>query len=242
MTSQTLEETESLAGEGRKATESAHDPAPMGDAEVAAFLESDTEFFLRHPDLTAELRLPHGPNGTVSLVEHQLAVLRSQLDTERRRLTHLIARAREYETLSARLHTLVLQLIVAPDLGRIQAALRESLCKEFDAEAVTLKLFPVAEDAPTSDPLVAAFLEFVDREHALCGPLDEARSNALFGDDSDKIHSAALIPIRGELRAGVLAIGSSDPKRFTAEMGTDHLDRLGEVVSRRLGIISHEDD
>jgi uncharacterized protein YigA (DUF484 family) len=135
----------------------------------------------------------------------------------------------------------VLQLIAAPDLERIEAVLRESLCEEFDAEGVTLKLFPVGEGAPTSDPLVTAFLDFVDREHALCGPLDAERSNALFREVSEKIHSAALIPIRGEARAGVLAIGSSDPERFSAEMGTDHLDRLGELVSRRLGVIGHGD-
>jgi hypothetical protein len=174
-------------------------------------------------------------------VEHQLGLLRSQLATERRRLSHLIARARDYETLSARLHALVLQLIAAPDLERIERVLRDSLCADFDAEAVTLRLFPVGAEADPSEPLVAAFLDFVDREHALCGPLDLERGGILFGDEHERIRSAALVPIRGQTRAGVLAIGSGDPGHFAAEMGTDHLDRLGEVVSRRLGVLSQDD-
>jgi len=237
MTGQPIPEKEQADAEDANSTQ----PRQLEDAEVISFLEADPEFFIRQPDLTARMDLPHGPNGAVSLVQHQISVLRTQLDTERRRLTHLIARAREFETLSRRLHTLVLQLISAPDLERIEAVLRESLCDEFNAEAVTLKLFTVEDDDENADPLVAAFLEFVDGEHALCGPLDDERGTALFGAESDKILSAALVPIRGEMRAGVLAIGSEDPARFRPEMGTEHLDRLGEVVSRRIGVINHAD-
>jgi uncharacterized protein YigA (DUF484 family) len=237
MTTRPLEESKTAEGEAPRTNAD----AALTDASVAAYLEDEPEFFLRHPDLTARLRLPHGPAGVVSLVEHQLSLLRSQLATERRRLSHLIARAREYETLSARLHTLVLQLIAAPDLERIECVLRESLCAEFDAEAVTLRLFPVGAEADPSDPLVAAFLDFVDREHALCGPLDPERGGILFGDEHAKIRSAALVPIRGPARTGVLAIGSGDPDHFAPEMGTDHLDRLGEVVSRRLGALNRDD-
>jgi uncharacterized protein YigA (DUF484 family) len=209
----------------------------LDDAAVAAWLEANPDFFVRHPDLTARLRLPHGPSGAVSLVERQTAVLRGQLETERRRLAHLIARAREFETLSGRLHALVLKVIAAPDMERLEAALVESLCKEFDAEEVTLKLFPVAAEADPKDPLVAAFLDFVDRKHALCGPLDGPRSEALFGEQAAKIQSAALIPVRAEARSGVLAVGSADPKRFAPDMGTEHLDRLGEVVGRKLAAL-----
>jgi uncharacterized protein YigA (DUF484 family) len=102
---------------------------------------------------------------------------------------------------------------------------------------VTLKLFPMAAEADPKDPPVAAFLDFLDRKHALCGPLDGQRSEALFGEHAAKVRSAALIPIRTESRSGVLAVGSADPKRFTPDMGTEHLDRLGEVVGRKLAAL-----
>jgi hypothetical protein len=237
MTTRPLEDSETHDGENPR--ESGH--RTLSDAEVAAYLDANPEFFLRNADLTARLRLPHGTSGVVSLVEHQVGLLRSQLETERRRLTHLIARAREYESLSGRLHSLVLQLITAPDLERIEGILQETLCEELDAEAVTLKLFAVGAEADQSDALFAAFLDFVDREHALCGPLEPERGKVLFGEVNERIRSAALVPIRGESRAGVLAIGSGDPEHFRPEMGTDHLDRLGEVVSRRLAVLSHGD-
>lgn len=43
--------------------------------------------------------------------------------------------------MSARLHSLSLQLIAAPDLEQVEAVLGETLYRQFDAEAVTLKLF-----------------------------------------------------------------------------------------------------
>ena len=214
----------------------------LGDEAVAAYLKAHPEFFERQRDLVATLRIPHATAGAVSLVEHQVAVLRSQLETERRRLNHLIARARDYETLSGRLHGLILQLIAAPDLERVESALCDGLRKEFNAEEVTLKLFPVQAEAEEPDPLVTAFREFLDREHCLCGPLEPERGSALFGDESGKISSAALIPIRGEDLSGVLAVGSSDPGRFSPDMGTELLDRLGEVVSQKLRVLHHGHD
>jgi uncharacterized protein YigA (DUF484 family) len=203
---------------------------------VAAYLRAHPEFFQRHRDLVAGLKVPHASGEAVSLIEHQVGVLRGQLETERRRLAHLIARAREFETLAARLHDLFLQLIAAPDLERIQTVLREALCREFNAEAVDLKLFPIQPDAD-DDTTLSTFLEVVDRGHSLCGPLDPVRNGAIFGEHSERIHSAALIPVRGDGHSGVLAIGSSDPERFRPDMGTDLLDRLGEIVSQKLRVL-----
>jgi len=209
---------------------------------VAAYLEANPEFFERHPDLVTSLRVPHASGKAVSLIEHQVGVLRGQLATERRRLAHLIGRARDFETLSARLHSLSLQLIAARDLERVEAVLREALCQELNAEAVNLKLFPLKPDTADLDATVSTFLEFVDREHSLCGPMDAARNGVMFGEQSESIRSAALIPVRADGHSGVLAIGSSDPTRFGPDMGTELLDRLGEIVSHKLRALRVPDD
>jgi uncharacterized protein YigA (DUF484 family) len=213
----------------------------IGEELIVAYLDSHPEFFGRHQDLVARLAIPHGTGGAVSLVQHQVAVLRTQLDAERRRLAHLIARAREYESISSRLHGLMLQLIAASDLQRITAVLRDALRREFKAEAVTLKLFPVGDDEAEGDPIVSAFRDFLGRKHALCGPLDAERNTALFGDHGDAVQSAALIPIRAKGASGVLAIASADADRFRPEMGTDFLDRLGEILSQRLAVLPEAD-
>lgn len=211
------------------------------ESTVAAYLRAHPSFFERNPEVLGELHLSHVTGGAVSLIEHQVSILRRQLETERSRLSHLISRAREYESLSNRLHGLVLQLIPAAGLEQLSAALEDALSREFSAEAVTLKLFPLdpGPEAET-DPVTLEFLDFLDREHALCGPLGEDRSRTLFGELGEGVHSAALIPIRVDRSGGVLAIGAADPGRFKPEMGTDLLDRLGEIVSRKLVAFTHE--
>jgi uncharacterized protein len=212
-------------------------------AVVGAYLRANPDFLNQHPEVLADLHLSHIPvGGVVSLVERQIRLLRGQLQTERARLSQLIVRARDYEAFSARLHALVLALISAPDLARVQAVLEEGLTRQFSAQAVTLLLFPVdaADQRHDHDPVVIAFRDFLDRRHALCGPLDDSKKGVLFGGrdpDGKLVRGAALIPVRTPGCCGVLAIGTADPDRFRPEMGTDLLDRLGEIVSRKLEVL-----
>lgn len=219
------------------ASHPAEDPS---EAEaVAAYLVAHPELFLERPELVARLRIPHPSHGAISLIEYQVAVLREQLEREQRRLTHLIARARDYENLAERLHALTLRLIATRDLHRIQDVLDEALRSAFNAEAVALKLFPLGAESDQHDPITQAFLELIDRPHALCGALAPAKSAALFGEQGDGISCAALVPIHAEPHFGVLAIGSRDPNRFKADMGTELLDRLGQIVSQQLLVLAH---
>lgn len=218
-------------------------PAPDASVEteaaVAAWLLAHPDFLARHTDVLAKLHIPHASAGVVSLIERQVAVLREQLNAERGRLNHLVARAREYESFSNRLHELTVKLILARDLAEAGLALEASLRAEFSAAAVALKLFPLDPDERATDPVLRDFIEFVDRDRCLCGPLDPPRAALLFGADAPAVRSAALIPIRGHEQTGVLAIGSEDAKRFAPDMGTDLLDRLGEIISARLSDLAH---
>ena len=212
------------------------------EAAVASYLISHPDFLVRHPGVLAKLHVPHGAGGAVSLIEHQVAVLREQLGTERGRLNHLVARAREYDRLSERLHELTLKLIVAHDMEHACAALEAALRQEFSADAVALKLFPLEPERSEDDPLVSAFIGFVDHDRCLCGPLSPERSEPLFGDHAPSLQSAALIPIKGHQQTGVLAIGSRDPERFTPDMGTELLERLGAIASAKLMDLAHRGD
>ena len=231
---------------------------PAEEAQVAAYLEADPDFFLRHPELTTRLRLPHGPAGTLSLVEHQMGLLRAQVEGERRLLAQLIARARANDTLAERLHHLTIQLILAADRPALEAMLREGLCREFDTEAVSL-IFPGELGAPMAgmglppdrppppgDPVSAQVQAQIQvpaqvqghvqaptlvQVQVQCGPLDPVSADALFPNATRPILSAALIPLRTPSQERLLAIGSADPTRFAADMGTEQLHRLGELVS-----------
>ena len=213
--------------------------AAGSDEAVAAFLVANPSFFERHPDLVANLRVPHPRGPAISLIEHQVSILRGQLEDERRRLAHIISRAREYEVLSARLHGLTLALIAAPDQHRIEEVLHEAMCRDLNAQCVALKLFSLPAPGDQADALLEAFHDFLDRRHCLCGPLDQDKSRLLFGDFGASVRSAALIPIRAGERSGVLAIGSDDETRFGPGMATDILDRMGEIVGHHLQAIDH---
>lgn len=215
-------------------------PSPAGDDAVAAYLEADPKFFLRHPELTARMRLPHGPEGTLSLVEHQMGLLRAQVESERRLLAQLIGRARDYEALAGRLHGLMLQLITAPDRATLEALLSDALRREFEAEAVALVFDAKGGQAGTGPAIAtggAAGMNAGIEASARCGPLDPDHAAILFADAGIGIRSAALIPVHAPTQAGLLAIGSTDPERFGPDMGTDHLHRLGELVSACLGAL-----
>lgn len=213
------------------------------DATVAAYLQQHPAFFEHHPELLMALQIPHPTGGAISLIEQQVRMLRQELETERNRLTHLIARAREYEALSTRLHALILQLVAVNDPTLLCDLIKEALIREFRADAVTLKLFPIdplTASARDDDALTTAFRDFLKREHALCGPLDTEKAQMLFGAAGETVRTAALVPIHAERRSGVLAIGSTDPERFNPDLGTDLLDRLGEIISHKLRAIPIE--
>ena len=56
-------------------------------------------------------------------------------------------------------------------------------------------------------------------------------------DDAGTVASLALIPLRhgaGDGAFGLLVLGSPDPTRYSAEMGTEFLMRIGEVASAAL--------
>lgn len=214
---------------------------PDFEKRVADYLLNHPDFFVRHTDVLTAIQVPHlVGDGAVSLIEYQIRLLRQQLESERGRLTHLIVRAREYEALSARLHGLVLQLISVKDPEHLFTLLKEALLREFHAEAVALKLLPLAAEDAGMAHLTLAFQDFVDTERTLCGPLDESRALMLFGKPGTAIKTAALVPVQVEGRSGVLAIGSADPERFHPDMGTEFLDRLGEILSHKLRTIPLE--
>ncbi|MGQ9658807.1 MAG: DUF484 family protein [Thermochromatium sp.] len=214
-----------------------HNQDDLADQErqVAEYLIAHPDFLVRHPEVLSAIEVPHGIPGAVSLIEYQVRLLRRQLAIERNRLAQLIARARDNETLAIRLHRLFLQLMGVGDLEHLCRLLRETLLREFHAEALAFKLFAHATIGHRPhDPLVSAFADFMDRRKTLCGPLNPEHAQALFGDGGVAIHSAAIIPIQTDGQSGILAIGSAETLRFRPEMSTDFLDRLGEILSQKL--------
>lgn len=68
-----------------------------------------------------------------------------------------------------------------------------------------------------------------------CGSTSGFETSSWFGEASPHVRSQALIALRnGGGTVGMIALGSEDPQRFYAGMGTLYLERLGEMASAAL--------
>jgi len=217
------------------------EPDADREASVASYLATHVEFFDRNPELLLKLRLPHPSGKAVSLVERQIALLRDEADRYQQQLAEFISVARDNEHLNQRLHRLTLSLMDAGSLEETLTVLQDHLFDEFGADAVELKLLGHEEWAVSSKADAGranAAQELLERDSPLCGNLQPVQLDYLFGQQAAEIRSAALIPLRADGVQGLLAIGSRDANRFHARERTDFLNRLGEIVSRTLQVVS----
>ncbi len=212
------------------------------ESQVVDYLNEHPDFLLRHPELLAEIEIPHESGGAVSLIERQVTSLRKQLRETRHRLKEVMEIAHHNHSLQERLHQLTLQLIDAATFDEVLNALEDDLHDDFKADAMELRLFSSSRiDEHLEDTLneqAETFQQFFSQNQPICGQLDPEQLSYIFGAESDRIASTALIPLKSDGVLGMLAIGSVDPKRFAPHQGTEFLARLGEIISRTLQAVS----
>lgn len=214
---------------------------------IADYLQANPEFFERHSALLNNLRLPHNAGGTaVSLVERQILVLRQKNLNLERKLKDLVDIARSNDALAARIHSLAMLMLAAPDQAGVIRVLEEQLRISFNADRAILVVFDAPADAAAAgrflrvvgrdDPEVAPFRTFLQSNAPRCGHIRDAQRDFLFGPGNIEIGSAALLPLGAHSEMGFLAIGSRDAAHFHPGMSIDFLTRLGELVSCALRI------
>ena len=213
---------------------------------LVRYLRDHPGFFEHHLDLLADMILPHVHGGTVSLVERQVSVLREQKEQYRRQLQQLVKHAEKNEQLSKHFNGLILALLDARELDQVIDIINQRLQQEFEAEAVSLRLFntdhPHLRARPEmldwSEAVLSTFEKVISGRRPVCGTLPPIQVDALFNEAAEGIQSTALIPLliseQSKKCYGLLAIGSHDAGRFRADMGTLFLSHLGKVLSRVL--------
>ncbi len=204
---------------------------------IVNFLSANPDFFERHPELLNNLELSHENGEAVSLIERQVKSLRQELDQSKQQLKELVAIGHDNERLNKRMHQLTLTLIDSVNFDECLNALQDKLHEDFDADAVELHLFTHNEVDGLSNADLDGYRDFLDSGVPTCGMIEMEQLKYLFGPQAEDIKSTALIPIKSEGVLGVLAIGSSSENRFCADMGTEYLQRLGEIISRTLEVV-----
>lgn len=215
------------------------------EATVAAYLREHPDFFERHPELLAELRLAHDSGRAVSLIERQVAVLRQTRTEQDRRLQQMLHEAQRNERLSDQFNRLVLELLDARTLDAVVESVKRRVIEDFDADAVGLRLFRTGCHANNERPEflersasnIAPFEKIITGRQPICGQFTPEQLAVLFADAA-QVRSAALIPLTEDGDStpayGMLAIGSHDAQRFNSRMGTLFLQQIGRVLTRVL--------
>jgi uncharacterized protein YigA (DUF484 family) len=208
------------------------------EAGVVEYLLQNPQFLERHPELLAELHIPHPCGAAVSLLEHQARILRERGRTLQSRLDQLLEVARDNDRLADRVHRLTLELMDAQNLEGVVFCLKDELRNNFQCDAVAVKLF--GEGEPGQDwvrPNAAelrAFSAVLKDPRPICGRLIREQLEFLFGDTATAIGSAALVPLADGQVLGLLAVGSYRADRFHPGMGTVFLRQLGATAGRAL--------
>ena len=215
------------------------DLSPVTEQDIAEFLIQTPEFFERHADLLASVRLvsPHGGRA-VSLQERQAEMLREKIKVLELRFMELMRHGNDNMLLHEKMQNWVLQLLFATDPAHLPSALVHGLCSEFDVPQAALRLWDLAEGHAEA-PFAAPVSEDV---HQLAASLATPYVGVNSGfepvqwlDDPDAAASLVLLPLRvGSAVFGLLVLASPDASRYRATMGTEFLERLGELASAAL--------
>lgn len=205
---------------------------------VIDYLLQNSLFFEQHPDLLAELRIPHPSGAAVSLLEHQVRVLRERNRNLQSRLDELLDVARDNDRLAERMHRLTLELMGAKSLDGVLFCLKDELRSNFDCDAVEIRLLGEGEPSQgwveLSPGEQKMFSRILKEPRPICGRLPRDQLQFLFGDTAMAIGSAALVPLADTRLIGFLALGSYRTDRFHPGMGTVFLRQLGAGAGRAL--------
>lgn len=214
----------------------------LTDAEVAQYLQDHPDFFVGKDDLLAELRVPHEAGAATSLIERQMLVYRQRNVELRQRLADLLENARRNDQLFLKTRRLTLALLEADSWLAVQAALDDSLRKEFGVDTWALLHFT---ERQLDAPLIAIRnhdeqrrLHRLFRGHrALCGQLPAGEMASLLGVDVSEARSIASAQIRGRSNNGILTLASKNPDMYRSSMDTLFLDFIADILALRLAQI-----
>jgi uncharacterized protein YigA (DUF484 family) len=215
----------------------------LSEADIHAYLRRHPDFFERHATLLNSLRVPHVTGAAVSLVERQVSVLRQKDVKLERKLKELLEVARANDQLAAKIHQLALRLLDTRDLNETLQAIEGALRTAFNADHSVLVMFrdpssPGRLDfgrflrtIRRDDPELQPFATFLAGSRPRCGQVRDAQRDFLFGEATNEVGSAALLPLGAKCEVGFLAIGSVDAQHFHPGMSFDFLTRLGELIA-----------
>ena len=216
----------------------------MDANDVAQFLRSHPQFFDQNPQLLETIYVPHPHGGrAIPLTERQIVSLREKVKLLEGKLGEFIRFGEDNDAIGEKVHRLSLALLGARDFASATHALYFHLREDFAVPHVALRVWGTSLAGGAAEGSVegsAVDQELRDRAEtmgaALCGPAGGNPFLSWFRDAQEHVRSIALVPLGQTRTLGLLALGSEDPQRFYAEMGTLYLRRIGELTAGALAV------
>lgn len=212
--------------------------------DIANYLVHTPGFFERQAQLLSSIQLtsPHGQRA-VSLQERQMEMLREKIKGLERRIMEMIRHSQENEAIALRLHHWVRSVLLAHDDASLAEVLLNELKHEFLIPQAAVRVWGTpslaVREALRDLPCTQAVSDDVKSFAASLG-VPYCGVNAGFEasrwlTDASTMTSLAMIPLNHQgATYGLLVLGSPDPTRYTADMGVDFLQEVGETTSAAL--------
>ena len=211
------------------------------EADIADYLAASPGFFERHAELLGSVQLtsPHGQRA-VSLQERQMEMLRDKIKGLEKQIVEMLRHGQDNLRLSDKLHRWTRALMLTGNAADLPDVLVRGLQHQFMIPQAAIRVWGGAEAfaalpfaAPVGDD-VAAFASGLSAPY--CGA-NTGFAAVRWLDEPNAAASIALIALRHERlngAFGLLVLASPDPTRYSADMGTDFLSRIGDVASAAL--------
>lgn len=214
---------------------------PITEDDIANFLANTPDFFERHAELLATVQLSSGHgNRAVSLQERQAGMLRDKIRGLESRVVEMIRHGQENVTIADKMQSWMLKLLTTSSARDLPGTIAEELQAQFLIPQVAIKVWDVA--APFSNDDFALGVSDDARSFAaslstpFCGHNGGLEAVNWLPEPA-AAQSVALIALRpgaAPQAFGLLVLASPDAERFTSGMGTDFLQRIGELASAAL--------
>ncbi|MDP3823200.1 MAG: DUF484 family protein [Burkholderiales bacterium] len=211
------------------------------EADIANYLVQTPGFFERHAELLGSVQLtsPHGQRA-VSLQERQMEMLRDKIKGLEHKIIEMIRHGQDNVTIADKLHRWTRALMVTANPAELPEVLVRELLHNFLIPQGGVRVWGGADSFATM-PFAHAVSDDVKSFAGsltvpYCG-VNAGFEAAQWLEEPKAAMSMALIPLRetGVTAAfGMLVLASPDATRYTADMGTEFLGRIGELASAAL--------
>jgi uncharacterized protein YigA (DUF484 family) len=220
--------------------------APTGvqgitESDIADYLAACPGFFERHAELLGSVQLtsPHGKRA-VSLQERQMEMLRDKVKVLERQIFEMIRNGQNNVLIADKLHRWTRALMLTANAADLPEVLVRELKHEFMIPQAAVRVWGGAEAFSSLDFARKVGDDVKIFANGLATPycgVNTGFEAVQWLADAAQAASVALVPLRhdGQTGAfGLLVVASPDPTRYSADLGTDFLSRIGEVASAAL--------